>query len=269
MTKIMLVEDDPMIAEIYMRKLASAGFEVVNAKTGKEVLKLAAEQKFDLVLLDMVLPEMSGMDVLKELRTSGNYDKDLKVIVFSNLGEAEIRQEALKNGASGFIEKAQFGPSELVNEVNRLLNVFSEREKNKKRLEGIDVPNKVDENGRKKRVLFIEDEELFLDMFGKKIRDEGYELVCANNGAWGVKEALNGDFDIIITDMVMPAMTGEEIIEKIRSNENTKDVPIIVLSASVDLPQQRRAEQLGISSFFVKTQIVPSDVTRKINEILS
>ena len=65
MVKIMLVEDDPMIAEIYKKKFELAGFEVINAVTGKEVLKFASEDKFDLILLDMVLPEMSGMDVVR------------------------------------------------------------------------------------------------------------------------------------------------------------------------------------------------------------
>ena len=99
MAKIMLVEDDPMIAEIYKKKFESAGFEVINAVTGKEVLKFAAESHFDLILLDMVLPEMSGMEVLKELKKSGKYSSDLKVIVFSNLDKSEHEEEARENGA--------------------------------------------------------------------------------------------------------------------------------------------------------------------------
>jgi len=265
MARILLVEDDPMIAEIYMKKLTGAGFEAVNAKTGKEVLKYASEQKFDLVLLDMVIPEMSGMDVLKELKKSGNYDSNIKVIVFSNLGEAEIRQEATENGSDGFIEKAQFGPTELVNEVNRQLNLFAEREKNRKRLSG-ELPTPAE--GDRKKVLLIEDEEIFLDMFGKKIKDEGYEVVFANNGAWGLKEAMEEDFNVIITDMMMPAMTGDEIVAKLRENDRTKNVPIIVLSASIDPIEQRRIEEMKISKFFIKTQIVPSDLTRCIEEIL-
>ena len=265
MARILLVEDDPMIAEIYMKKLTGSGFEAVNAKTGKEVLKYASEQKFDLVLLDMVIPEISGMDVLKELKKSGNYDPKLKVVVFSNLGEAEIRQEATENGADGFIEKSQFGPTELVNEVNRQLNLFVEQEKNKKRLNGeLELPAE----SERKKILLIEDEEIFLDMFGKKLKDEGYDVVFANNGAWGLKEAMEEDFDVIITDMMMPAMTGDEIVGKLRDNEKTKNVPIIVLSASVEPQEQRKVETMGISQFFVKTQIVPSDLTRCIENIL-
>ena len=71
MAKILLVEDDPMIGEIYERKFSSAGFDVKRAVSGKQVLQFAGEEPFDLVLLDIVLPEMNGLDVLKELKKSG------------------------------------------------------------------------------------------------------------------------------------------------------------------------------------------------------
>lgn len=264
MAKIMLVEDDPMIAEIYMKKFESAGFEVVNAKTGKEVLRLALEQQFDLVLLDMVLPEMSGMDVLKELRNSGKYPADLKVIVLSNLNKTENEKEAKENGADDYIGKTEYGPSELVAEVQRLLNEYGEQKKNKARANG----EKVEQKGNKKRILFIEDEEIFLEMFGKKLEEEGYELEYAKNGAWGSKEASEKQFDLIITDMVMPAMTGDEIIRRIRLDEKTKDVPIIVLSASLEEEDIKPVREMGVYDFYEKTKLIPSDLARRVHELL-
>lgn len=130
MSKIMLVEDDPMIAEIYKKKFESAGFEVINAVTGKEVLKLEGESHFDLILLDMVLPEMSGMEVLKELKKSGKHSTDLKIIVFSNLDKIESEEEARENGADGFISKTQYTPTQLVEEISRLLKEYGEQKKN-------------------------------------------------------------------------------------------------------------------------------------------
>lgn len=121
MPKILLVEDDPFIAEIYEKKLTSAGFEVTNAKTGKEVLKRVSELTYDLVLLDMVLPEFSGMEVLQELRSKPEYDKSLKVVVFSNLSSSDEQEAALKAGATGFISKTNFSPSQVVDEIKRYL----------------------------------------------------------------------------------------------------------------------------------------------------
>ena len=265
MSKIMLVEDDPMIAEIYKIKLEAAGFEVVNAVTGKEVLKLASESNFDLVLLDMVLPEMSGIDVLKELKQSGNYSADMKVIILSNLDRAEYEEETKKNGADGFIGKTEYNPSELAVEIQHLLKEYEEQKKNKNRIAG-----KVKDDGKtKKRILFIEDEEFFLEMFGKKLEDDGYEVEYAKNGAWGSKMASENKYDLFITDMVMPAMGGDEIIRRIKLDEKTKNIPIIVLSASINDEDVNAIKELGISDFYEKTKIIPSDLSREIGKLLS
>jgi CheY-like chemotaxis protein len=265
MYKIMLVEDDPMIAEIYKTKLEAAGFEVVGATTGKEVLRLASESNFDLVLLDMVLPEMSGMDVLKELKHGGLYSPDTKVIILSNLDKAEYGEEALKNGADGFIGKTEYNPSQLAVEIQRLMKEYGEQKKNKDRLEG-----KTKDNGEaKKRILFIEDEEFFLEMFGKKLENDGYEVEYAKNGAWGSRMAAENKYDLFITDMVMPAMGGDEIVRRIKLDEKTKDIPIIVLSASISDEDAKAIKEMDISDFYEKTKIIPSDLSRKVAKLLS
>ncbi len=118
------------------------------------------------------------------------------------------------------------------------------------------------------KILLIEDEDIFVDMFGDSLKKAGFEVSAAKNGAWGVKEALNNNFDLVIVDMVMPAMSGEEVVEKLKADDKTKNIPIIVISASVSLATQRRVEGAGIAAFFVKTQIIPSDLTRKVKELL-
>lgn len=119
-----------------------------------------------------------------------------------------------------------------------------------------------------KKILMIEDEDVFIDMFGGKLTQDGFLVTFAKNGAWGFKEAQAQKFDLIILDMVMPAMSGEEIINKLRIEEETKDIPIIVLSASVDQETKQKIEELGIANFFIKTHITPSELSRKITEIL-
>jgi CheY-like chemotaxis protein len=264
MAKIMLVEDDPMIAEIYQRKFETAGFEVVNAVTGKEVLKYALETRFDLILLDMVLPEMSGIDVLKELRNNPLYDENLKVVVLSNLSKAENEKEVMAAGANGFIGKTQYSPSELITEIKRLLNEYGEQKKNKDRLEG--KPPEIECSSKK--ILFIEDEEIFLEMFGKRLENAGYCLEYAKNGVWGSKLASENVYDLIITDMVMPAMGGEEIIRRLKLDDKTKNIPIIVLSASLIEDDIQPVRDMGVTDFFEKTRLVPSDLARRVAEIL-
>lgn len=264
MAKILIVEDDPMISEIYQRKFESAGFEVLVAVSGKEVLKAVEKDKFDLVLLDMVLPEMSGLEILAELK-SGKYDPAMRVIIFSNLSEKSDRDKALEGGADGYIGKTQFSPSELVTEIKRLLNEFGEHNKNEARRNGTAEAGKKE---GKKKILFIEDEEFFADMLGKKLEDEGYEVEYAKNGVWGVKEVTEKDFDLIITDMVMPQMGGEEIIKKLKMEDKTKNIPIIALSASMTEDDIKIVKQYGVENYFLKTHLIPSDLARLVGELL-
>jgi two-component system phosphate regulon response regulator PhoB len=119
-----------------------------------------------------------------------------------------------------------------------------------------------------KKILMIEDEDVFIDMFGGKLTKDGFAVTFAKNGAWGIKEATEKEFDLIILDMVMPAMSGDEIIAKLKIEEETKNIPIIVLSASVDEETKQKVEEMGVTNFFVKTHITPSELSKKVTEIL-
>ena len=264
MAKIIIVEDDPMISEIYQKKFAESGYDVLSAESGDQVLALAKKEKVDAILLDLIMPKMDGFEIIKSLR-SGHYDKNIKIIVFSNLSQREDQDKATKLGADGFMVKSDYTPSTLVKEVTRLLNQGAEEKKNLAIQSG---KKEAVPAGSAKRVLLVEDENIFIEMFGEKLRQDGYAVEAAQNGAWGLKKAMENNFDIFIIDMVMPAMTGEEIIQKLKLEEKTKNIPIIVLSASVDDETRKRVSQLGINEFFVKTQIVPSELSKKVEELL-
>ena len=264
MLKLLLVEDDPFIAEIYKKKFETSGFEVVNAVSGKAVLKEVLEQTFDLVLLDLVLPEMGGMDVLRELRHNSDYPKDLKIVVFSNLSSSDERSQALKLGANGFISKTEFSPSQVVEEVNRFLRQFCEQEKNARE----STPDaKAVVSG--KRILLIEDETVFVEMFSKRLSSEGYEVVAKSDGVSGLRAAMEESYDLIITDVMMPGMDGRELITQLRDTEQGKDVPIFILSASI-LPDDESVKLLTdagiVSRVFMKTELTPSQLTYAVND---
>lgn len=267
MANIIIVEDDPMISEIYQKKFSDSGFTVFAADSGDKALEIAKKEKVDAILLDLIMPKMNGFEVVKALREGPEYDKNIKIIIFSNLSQREDREKAMKLGADGFITKADYTPSALVKEVERLMNQYAEEVKNEKMRNGEGL-NGNGGNGKDKKVLLIEDETIFIEMFGDKLKQDGFEVESATNGAWGIKEALEKNFDILVIDMVLPAMTGDEIVQKLRSEEKTKNTPIIVLSASVDNSVERKVLDLGANAFFVKTQIIPSQLSKKVEELV-
>ncbi|MBI2439442.1 MAG: response regulator [Candidatus Moranbacteria bacterium] len=266
MPKVLFVEDDPFIAEIYKKKFESSGFDVLNVTNGKAVFKEAKENKYDLVLLDLVIPEMSGTEVLRELRHNPEYPKDLKVIIFSNLSSQEDREQCLKLGANGFISKTEFSPSGVVDEVNRFLRQFNEQEKNFSRQEH---KGDMSQNEKKqgKRVLFIEDEAVFVEMFGKRLSDEGYDVVIERDGRMGLERATNEQFDMIVSDVRMPGMTGHEMALRLRDTEKNKNTPMVLLSASMEEEYMKELSEAGIvNKVYMKTQITPSELTYAVND---
>ena len=112
MSKICVIEDDKGLAEIYQTLLTTAGFTVVVANDGAAGLKLVEDTLPDLVLLDLMLPELSGYDVLKGMRTS-EWGRDIKVIMLTNISETEAPDGIEQLGFSRYIVKANLVSNKL------------------------------------------------------------------------------------------------------------------------------------------------------------
>lgn len=119
MKKILLIEDDAFLVDIYATKLKEAGFEVLTAFDGEEGYKKAKEEKPDLVLLDLVLPGMDGWEFLKKAKSENL--TWLKIVVLSNLGQKEEVEKGLNLGVVKYLVKAHYAPSEVVEEISKIL----------------------------------------------------------------------------------------------------------------------------------------------------
>lgn len=120
MKKILIVEDDPMLVEIYSKKFTSKGFEIDTAISGAEAEKKVKNGNFDLVLLDLVLPETDGFSVLKKIKEDPAISST-KVVVFSNLSQEEDKERASMLGADGFLTKSDYTPGEIVEHIKEIL----------------------------------------------------------------------------------------------------------------------------------------------------
>jgi DNA-binding response OmpR family regulator len=129
--KLLVVEDDPFLSDIYNTKLKQAGFDVDLAMTGEDCLRKLNENQYDLMVLDIVLPQVDGWEILsrvKEMREKGTNPNVniLKIIILSNLGQKEEIKKGLDLGADGFMIKAHFTPSEVAEEINKTLSGITE-----------------------------------------------------------------------------------------------------------------------------------------------
>lgn len=120
MTKIAIVEDDPAIAQMYRFKFEAEGYKVETAENGKIGLLMAEKFRPDIILTDLMMPEMSGEDMLAEIRKA-DWGKDMKVIVLTNRGEQEIPPQVRELGVSAVILKADMTPRQVAEVVKQHL----------------------------------------------------------------------------------------------------------------------------------------------------
>jgi DNA-binding response OmpR family regulator len=119
--KILLVEDDDFLVQMYATKLELENYTVIMATDGAKGLKLALKEKPDLVLLDLNLPIMDGFQVLEELKKNPD-TKAIPVLVLTNYGQKENVDKCLNLGAEDYLIKAHFVPSEVVARIKKILN---------------------------------------------------------------------------------------------------------------------------------------------------
>lgn len=120
MPKIAIIEDDRAISQMYRIKFEGEGFDVETAENGKLGLKLVEEMKPDIVLLDLMMPEMTGDEMLKKMRATA-WGKDIKVIILTNMGEQEVPEGVKDLGISAFILKADMTPRQVAELVKEQL----------------------------------------------------------------------------------------------------------------------------------------------------
>jgi CheY-like chemotaxis protein len=124
MKSILLVEDDPFLIDIYTTKFKEVGFNVVVASEGTDALRKLGEERFDLLVLDIVLPQIDGWEILRKIkdqRAKSKNLKGLKIVILSNLGQKGEVEKGLSLGATKYLIKAHYTPTEVVKEIKETI----------------------------------------------------------------------------------------------------------------------------------------------------
>jgi len=118
--KVLIIEDDPLLIKMYKTKLINEGFEVLTASDGQEGLDLALAKIPDAIILDVMMPKLSGLDMLKML-SQDKSGSQIPVVIISNLSQQDEAQQAKKYGAKEYLVKANFTPKEVIEKVKQYL----------------------------------------------------------------------------------------------------------------------------------------------------
>lgn len=122
--------------------------------------------------------------------------------------------------------------------------------------------------GNKKKILVVEDDQMISSMYKTKFEADGFDVVIAGNGLEGYEFAKQHKPDIIMMDIILPQMDGFSALEKIKQDEETKNIKVIMLTNLGTEEDRAKGEKLGAAGYLVKARLTPAQVSAKIKEYL-
>ena len=121
----------------------------------------------------------------------------------------------------------------------------------------------------KYRILIVEDDDFLLQMYAAKLELEDFGVLTANTGTQGLKIAQKSHPDLILLDLNLPEMDGFEVLGHLKENDDTKNIPVLVLTNFAQKEHIDRCLNLGAEDYLIKAHFVPSEVVSKIKDILA
>ncbi len=253
--KILVIEDDPFLGDVLSQKMTHDGHAVTWIRDGGEGLREISTSKPDVILLDLMLPTLNGYEIL-EAKQKDKTIASIPVIIISNSGQPFEINRAITLGAKDYIVKAQIEPEEVSMKIQSALN-------------GDRTPNTAHEHHLKGiKILWIEDDEFLGELIGRKLEKEGAISIHAKNGEEALTMLEKEIPNVILTDLVLPGMSGFDVLEKIRSNPVLKAIPIIVLSNLSQQADVERARKLGAAKHLIKAELDLDGIAHEISSTL-
>lgn len=267
---ILIIEDEKTLSNLLKGKLVGAGYRVDEAVNGKEGLIKISEEKPDLVLLDILMPEVGGFEVLENLSKSGVI-KTLPVIIISNSGQPVEIDKALALGVKDYLVKVEFTPQEVLEKVVKQIGEGVRIETGSKNLDenvvvAKEVPSgKVPETGP--YILLVEDDKFLSGLLYKKLSQE-FKVEVAGNGAEAFNKIKDGLPHLILLDLMLPDIDGFKILEILKKDERTKNIPVLILSNLGQKEDQDRCLSLGAAGYMIKAHFTPGEIVDKAKSLL-
>jgi signal transduction histidine kinase/DNA-binding response OmpR family regulator len=203
---VLVVEDDPAAAELLTRQLERAGFSTDIARTGSEALSKAVARKPAAITLDILLPDLDGWEVLTRLKRDAA-TSDIPVVVVSVVDNPEL---GIALGALDYFVKP-VPAQQLINRLSRFK--FGRKA------------------GEKPRILVVDDEPANREWLKRILEPAGFAVIQARGGREAIDLARTKKPDLVMLDLMMPEVTGFDVVEAMRADDAMKATPIMVLTA--------------------------------------
>ena len=242
---VLVVEDDPAAAELLVRQLTEAGYRTEIARTGKEALAKARILKPAAITLDIILPEVDGWEVITRLK-SDEATSAIPIVVVSVVDNPEL---GMSLGAIDYFVKPVDG-----RELVKRLNTYNlERSPGKAEV----------------RVLVVDDEPANRDWLARTLEPAGFTVVPAAGGREAIELAKSTHPDFVLLDLMMPDVTGFDVVEALRADEATRDVPIMVVTATNLTEADRRLLNGQVSQIVSRRAVANTDIVSLLRRVVT
>ncbi|MBI2932577.1 MAG: response regulator [Planctomycetes bacterium] len=233
---VLIVEDNPITRKLFRVTLAGAGYQPIEAEDGRAALDVMTRQTPDLVLQDLQLPDIDGLDLTRKLRASSGGASVPIIAVSGFLSKMEQAQSA-QVGFTDFLFKP-VEPSRLLERVQMYLNPST--------LGG--------KPGKGELVLVVDDDPIELKLLQISLETLGFRVVTAANGEDALRLAMRQRPAVVVMDVLMPGIDGFNLCQKIRKDPRLNGLPVILISAAyLDEADRSLATSAGASAFLVRS----------------
>lgn len=257
MTNILIVEDDHINYELANELLKYGGHSTLRAENLRQCLDAISSQKPDLVLMDINLPEISGLEITKILKDDPE-TKDIPIVAFTAMAMEKDKENAFKAGCSGFISKP-FRVSTFVSTVESFINqadyektlshknacVFDTEEIN------LDF-TLINSKHKQHNILVVDDNSMNADLLKETLEQLGQRVKLAYDGKSVFEAIAKEEFDLALLDIILPDVSGFDLIQQLKANPKTTDLPVIFVSALDKTSDIVKGFDLGSYEYIVK-----------------
>jgi len=244
--KILVIDDEPAIADLIKINLEADGYEVDTALDGMEGIEKAKASPPDVITLDVLMPGMNGFQVMELLKKNPG-TADIPVI-FISIVEGPQKDRGFHLGAVDFLTKPI--------EYGELLKSLKKIESSIGKVTGV-----------KKEVLVIDDERDVANLIKVNLEDQGYDVFVAYNGPDAIAIARERKPEVIMLDLAMPGMDGFSVMKVLKQDKETEHIPIIVLTGHDTKGYKQKSLMLGAAQYMTKP-FSEKDIVEEIKKVI-
>lgn len=242
-TSILIVDDEPLNCDIFSATLKKAGYVVHSVGSGLKAIELLKIEKFDLILLDINMPEISGIQVLEHIKST-KATRDIPVMMVTAEHDNETVLQCIKLGAADYIKKP-IEPALLRSRLWRCLQKH-------RHLSGSEPGNVPDQELAKANILIVDDDEMHRAIVQHRLVAANHVVLQAQNGQEAISLLDTNKVDIILLDVTMPELDGFQTLKIIKSSEKNRHIPVLMCSANDSPDNIDKCLKAGADDYILK-----------------